>query len=190
MQPTVRAGLLVESTADEVVVVDEQTNEVFSLDRVAACVFTHADGSRSVTDLVAELRVSVDPDATSELVWSTLDRLADAGLLVERVTPPGGISQLNRRSLLVKGAAGTAAVGAGVIFTSLIPDAAAAVSGPQSEQQDKELGDKAGEQGAKEGTAKGEQQGKETGQKLGEQAGKEGAVKGEVQSKEQLAKNP
>ena len=176
MNATVRSGLLTEDTGDELVVVDEATNEVVALDPVAACVFRHADGSRDVGQLLAEVQASVDPAADAERVWSTLDRLADAGLLVERVTPPAGRSTLDRRRLLRVGAAGTAALGTGVVFTSVIPSAAAAASDPLSSEQITKLqeqGDKQGEQSAKEATAKGELQGKA----IGEEQAKETASK-------------
>jgi hypothetical protein len=188
MNPIVRSGLLVESTGDEVVAVDESTNEVFALDPAAACVFTHADGTRDVAELVTVLRASVDPSAEAEAVWSILDRLADAGLIETRVAPPAGSSRLNRRSLLRKGAVGSAAFGAGVVVTALIPTAAAAASVPDNQEQIEKQGEQdskiAVEQGTKEGQAKGEQQGKIA----GEQASKEGADKGEQLTKEQLAK--
>jgi hypothetical protein len=194
MHPNVRSGLLVESTDDEVVVVDEQNHEVCALDPTAACVFIHADGTRDVAALLAVLQDSVDPSATAEWVWTTLDRLADAGLLEARVTPPAGSSRLDRRSLLRKGAVGSAAFGAGVVVTALIPTAAAASSVPDNQEQLDKQGEQQGkidgEQAAKEGSDKGEQQGKETGDKLGEQASKEGADKGEQLTKEMLSKNP
>lgn len=195
MQPTVRAGLLVEATADEVVVVDEETNEVFSLDPVAASVFTHADGSRDVTELVAVLRASVEPAASAELVWSTLDHLGDAGLLVGRVTPPGGASQVDRRSVLRKGAAGTAAIGAGVVFTALIPSAAAAASDPQSQEEQAKISEEetgkasaeqeaktVGEQAAKEQTDKAQEQGQKIGQELSDKAAEQGSKNAQEQT--------
>lgn len=188
MNPIVRSGLLVESTGDEVVAVDEETHEVFALDPTAACVFTHADGTRDVAALVALLQDSVDPTADAEGVWTTLDRLADAGLLEARVTPPTGSSHLDRRSLLRKGAVGSAAFGAGLVVTALVPTAAAASSVPDNQEQLEKQGEQEGktgeEQGTKEGQAKGEQIGKTT----GEQAGKEGADKGEQYGKEMLSK--
>jgi hypothetical protein len=204
MKPTVRAGLLVEATADEIVVVDEETNEVFSLDPVAASVFTHADGTRDVAALVGELRTSIDPTATAELVWTTLDRLADAGLLVERVTPPGGASALGRRTILHKGAVGTAAaVGAGMVFTSFIPAAASVVSGPASQEVQQKVAQEeagkaaaeveqktTGELAAKEGTEKGQEQGQKIGQELSDKAAEQGSKQAEVQTKEQLSKLP
>ena len=133
--------------------------------------------------------VVLTADDTEVVVVPELGMLVAAFVVIEtRVAPPAGSSRLDRRSLLRKGAVGSAAFGAGVVVTALIPTAAAAASVPDNQEQIEKQSEQdskiAVEQGTKEGQAKGEQQGKIA----GEQASKEGADKGEQLTKEQLAK--
>jgi hypothetical protein len=72
-----RRGLLVRDLPDEVLVYDQQAHRAHCLNRTAALVFLHADGSRSVDEL-ARL---VGDGARRELVGQTLAQLDEAGLL-------------------------------------------------------------------------------------------------------------
>ncbi len=66
---------------------------VHRLDAVAAWIWQHADGERSVDALLMGLRAEVDANADRELVFEALDRLADAALLQARIAPPSGVSR-------------------------------------------------------------------------------------------------
>ncbi|MBS1848989.1 MAG: PqqD family protein, partial [Actinobacteria bacterium] len=111
MNATTRAGLHVAITDDGAVVVDGDQNTVTALGPIAAAVFQLADGTRDQAELLRAVGAQTGEQVEVEVIWSTLDRLADAGLLVERVTPPAGAAFIDRRSALRKAAAGTAAVG-------------------------------------------------------------------------------
>jgi len=89
---------------------EPQSGRVLDLEPVAAVVFRHADGSRTVSEITALLRAGPDVHATEQGVWEILDVLTDAGLLVERAAPPSG-ETLSRRSLFrYVAAAGAAAM--------------------------------------------------------------------------------
>ena len=75
------------------------------LDAVAAHVYVHADGTRDVPALAQSLVASGFVAADTNLVHEALDRLADFGLLEQRVAPPAGVS---RRVLLQRLVGGTA----------------------------------------------------------------------------------
>lgn len=77
----------------------------FKLDAVAGWVYTHADGSRDIDQLLAGLQASVDPAADRAMVFEALDRLADAKLLDQRVAPPAGLSRRVVMQRLLGGAA-------------------------------------------------------------------------------------
>ena len=81
---------------------------------VAAAVWAAADGSRTVDELAAVASDRVGCRVDRETVFTALDGLADAGLLVARVAPPAG--ELPRRALLRSAAAGLGAIAAGAAF--------------------------------------------------------------------------
>lgn len=68
------------------------------LDRLAAAVLADADGSTPVTEMALRLGVAADA------VWAALDRLADAGLLEQRLAPPVASAGWVGRRLAVLGA--------------------------------------------------------------------------------------
>ena len=95
-----RAGLLIRKLPGELIVYDRVEHRAHCLNRTAATVFRHADGTRTVADL-ARL---VDPGAgagpvAEEVVTVALTRLAEAGLLESQagaaIPEPG----LTRRDL-------------------------------------------------------------------------------------------
>jgi hypothetical protein len=82
MRPRARTrGLIVRKLGDEVVVYDEERHLAHCLNRTAALVFHHADGSRSLLELAGLLarETSTAPDPGT--VRAALARLAQAGLL-------------------------------------------------------------------------------------------------------------
>jgi len=76
MKPqTRRSGLLIRELPDELLVYDQEQHRAHCLNRTAALVFRHADGTRTAAEL-ARL-----PGADDEVVTLALDQLAGAGLL-------------------------------------------------------------------------------------------------------------
>jgi len=76
MKPqTRRSGLLIRELPNELLVYDREHHRAHCLNRTAALVFRHADGSRSLAELA---RV---PGADAEVVTLALEQLAAAGLL-------------------------------------------------------------------------------------------------------------
>ena len=75
------------------------------VDAVTGYVYAHADGTRTVAELAAGMHAAGVAAADVTLVHEALDRLADAGLLAERVAPPAGVS---RRVLLQRLVGGSA----------------------------------------------------------------------------------
>ena len=68
-------------------------HRVDQLDAVAAWLWTRADGTLDVDQLLHGLRAHVDAEADRAMVFEALDRLADASLLEARVAPPSGHSR-------------------------------------------------------------------------------------------------
>lgn len=85
--------------------------DVHEVPAVTAAVWRAADGRTEAAGLLAAAR-SVDPAADMALVWSALDALGDAGLLVSRAAPPAGA--LDRRAAIR-----TMALAAGAVLAVL-----------------------------------------------------------------------
>lgn len=93
MKPqTRRSGLLIRELPNELLVYDQVQHRAHCLNRTAALVFRHADGTRSAAEL-ARL-----PGADDEVVPLALEQLAAAGLLEAgawdaAAEPPAGMSR-------------------------------------------------------------------------------------------------
>ncbi len=70
-----RSGLLIRELPEELVVYDQEQHRAHCLNRTAALVFRHADGTRTAAEL-AQL-----PGADDQVVRLALEQLAGAGLL-------------------------------------------------------------------------------------------------------------
>ncbi len=84
---------------------------VHEVPAVTAAVWHAADGHTEAAGLLAAAR-AVEPAADMALVWSALDALGDAGLLVSRAAPPAG--GLDRRAAIR-----TMALAAGAVLAVL-----------------------------------------------------------------------
>lgn len=80
-------GLVVQETADEVLVYDLKSNKAHCLNRTAAFVWKSCDGNKSIDEIVrrfeSELGVKVDRD----LVWLAIDQLNGKELLEVKSAP-------------------------------------------------------------------------------------------------------
>ena len=88
--PTARTqGLLLAQEDDVLLLRDEAAGKTYRLHPLAAAVFALSDGKTSPADIAARLPEVSGLDSTEEVVFAALDALADAKLLLARVTPPG-----------------------------------------------------------------------------------------------------
>ncbi|HZU61258.1 MAG TPA: PqqD family protein [Solirubrobacteraceae bacterium] len=123
-------GVFTETLDDELLLYDEERDIACRLNRSAALVWRHADGQRSVPELVQVLRAEIGDVADEDLVLVTLDRLDEEGLLeagYERREP--SLSRLSRRRFIGRvGAVSTAALALPVVQSIVAPTPAAAAS--------------------------------------------------------------
>jgi hypothetical protein len=98
MKPeTRRSGLLIRELPDELLVYDQERHRAHCLNRTAALVFRHADGTRSVADLARAFDPAAGP-AEEEVVKLALAQLAAGGLL-EGESAVEAPARLTRRDL-------------------------------------------------------------------------------------------
>ena len=97
MKPqTRRSGLLIRELPDELLVYDQEQHRAHCLNRTAALVFSHADGTRSAADLARILDPAAGADAVSA-VELALAQLASGGLLEGEPAPAAAVAALTRR---------------------------------------------------------------------------------------------
>jgi hypothetical protein len=98
MKPqTRRSGLLIRELPDELLVYDREQHRAHCLNRTAAFVFRHADGTRT-PDAIVRLLDPAAGDPAAQAVALALEQLAAAGLLeaapqAASETVPEGISR-------------------------------------------------------------------------------------------------
>ncbi len=122
--------LLVQSTGDDLIVFDQHRHLSHALNRTAALVFEHADGSRSVADLVALLQTELNETADEDLVLMTLDKLRRAHLLEEAGARSAEALRTSRRRFVRKiGLVGSLTLLLPSVETIVAPTSAMAQSG-------------------------------------------------------------
>jgi Coenzyme PQQ synthesis protein D (PqqD) len=127
-----RDDLLATRLDDEVVVYDPERKRAHSLNRLAAAVWNHADGTRTIEELQRlashEVGVSIDQAA----VMLAVRKLQRAHLLMENI---GAGKPLTRREMLGRaGRYSTAALVTPLVASSLVPAPVAAASACGADQ--------------------------------------------------------
>ena len=119
--------LLIEQLEGELLVYDLAADRAHRLNETAAAIFRHADGSRSVEDLVEVLSGQVGVLADEDLVLITLDGLAAASLVEDYEPRATKDARLSRRRFIARaGAVGAAATVLPVVHSIIAPTAAQA----------------------------------------------------------------
>jgi hypothetical protein len=127
LKPRARTeGVIVRRIGDEVVVYDRERHLAHCLNRTAAVVFQSADGRRTVTELQALLGAESGCDVHEDVVWTSLDRLAEAHLLEGDATP-SRLGDHSRREALRQVGLGMAVL-APVIASLIVPTPAEAAN--------------------------------------------------------------
>jgi hypothetical protein len=118
-----RDGLVIQDLPNEVLVYDTERHTAHCLNRTAAAVWQQCDGRTSVGELTRRLsREGVGPGA-EQAVWTALEQLEQAHLLVERIHAPEPGGRFSRREALRM--LGVAAVTVPLVTTISAPAAAA-----------------------------------------------------------------
>jgi hypothetical protein len=100
MKPVARReGLLIRELPDEVLVYDRKEHRAHCLNRTAATVFRHADGTRTVAELSRLLAPGAAGPVAEDVVTLALARLAEAGLLEGEVAAAAPAAGMTRRDL-------------------------------------------------------------------------------------------
>jgi hypothetical protein len=122
-------GLATHEVGDELVIYDRARDVAHRLSGAAAVVWRCCGGSRSAAEIVTEARHEWGVNLDEGLVRHALDRLVTSHLLEEDPAPIGQRRMLSRRDVLARAAViGTAAVGAPILESILVPPPAAALS--------------------------------------------------------------
>jgi hypothetical protein len=126
LAPKARAdGLVVQELMDEVLVYDLKRHRSHCLNRTAALVWRHCDGSKSVAEMTRHLHRELGTPVEEEAVWLALSRLSRAHLLEGCVRLQAGRDRSSRRALLRRLGAIS---GAALVSSIAVPSAFAAGS--------------------------------------------------------------
>jgi hypothetical protein len=99
MKPeTRRSGLLIRELPDELLVYDQEQHHAHCLNRTAAVVFRHADGTLTVREIARRLDPQGGPEA-EQAVRLALEQLRAAGLLEAALEPALSAQGLSRREV-------------------------------------------------------------------------------------------
>jgi hypothetical protein len=133
-------GVIAENIGNESVVYDTSRKTAHHLNSTLSWIWRRCDGSRTVDDLVSQLREETGIDNPAALVITGLEQLAHADLLVAELDRPQLASTvLSRRAMVA-----SASVVAPLITSMLAPTPAAAKSAPDKpDKNNKGQNDKA-----------------------------------------------
>src|SRR4051812_38780447 len=124
MFPQARTNVVVQEVGDELMVYDLERDEAHCLEPLAARVWRLADGETPVEKLVERLAPeAANPspgEADDAAVWSALEALGDANLLVQPVEPPAEIQVRSRRQVIRRAAAIGGLAAASYAVTSIV----------------------------------------------------------------------
>ncbi len=95
-----RTGVVVEELDREVLVYDLARNAAHCLQGVTALVWRLADGQLPVETIVEQVRQSSTCEITEDVVWSALEHLSDAHLLIEPIAGPSLAFIQTRREMM------------------------------------------------------------------------------------------
>jgi PqqD family protein of HPr-rel-A system len=124
VKPRARGALIARPVGNEVVVYDPETHTAHCLNRTAAVVLRSADGESSVAAITQTLASETGTEPDEDVVWTTLERLAEAKLLQAKASRP--VSASRRRALRHVGLG--AAVLAPIVASLLVPTPAEAAA--------------------------------------------------------------
>lgn len=124
-------NLVVQTMPDETLVYHTANNTAHCLNKTAAAIWKHCDGSLTVTEIADRAARDLNASVSNDMVWSAIEQFERDNLLQEKVVRPAGTGGMNRRELMRR--AGLAAVVAIPLVTSIVaPTAAQAGTGPVS----------------------------------------------------------
>jgi len=99
-----QSGLLVRNVGNQVVVYDPKKRRLRVLNQVAATVWRHCDGERTIEDLTQLVSKDLGLPADENIVWIALARLQKADLLETTLEKLESGEGMERRELLLKAA--------------------------------------------------------------------------------------
>jgi len=119
-----REGLVVQETADEVLVYDLSSNKAHCLNQTAAIIWKSCDGVNTISDIGKFLEVESGASINEDLIWLAIDQLNEKNLLEKEIAPK--FAGRSRRDVIKK--IGLATVVALPIIASLTAPTSALAS--------------------------------------------------------------
>jgi len=95
-----KEGLVVQETAQEVLVYDLKTNKAHCLNQTAALVWKSCDGSNSIPEITRLFEKETGTAVNEDLIWLAIDQLHEKELL--ETAPSLNLAGRSRREVLKK----------------------------------------------------------------------------------------
>lgn len=104
---TVSQGLSIQQVGEETLVYDERRHLAFCLNRISSAVWKRCDGSQSVAQIAAALKIGLALPESEEIVVLALAQFEKDGLLEPGVDLPAEgnsavFDEISRRNLMMK----------------------------------------------------------------------------------------
>jgi len=126
----VTQDIAIQQVGDETLLYDERRHMAFCLNRIAAAVWNHCDGSHDPAQIANKLTLLLTHPVSTEIVEFALAQLRKDGLLQETIAAlhPAEFAGISRRSLMARAGAGAIML-LPVVAAVMAPRAAQAYNG-------------------------------------------------------------
>lgn len=119
--------IVIQELPDETLIYDLKSHKAHCLNQTSALIWKYCDGQTTAAEMAKLLERDLRTPINQDLVWFTLERLAKARLLKERIVWPHETARLSRREVMRKLGLG-AAIAAPLIMTVAAPQSVHAAS--------------------------------------------------------------
>lgn len=99
--------LVITELEGETIIYDTIANSLHSLNNTAAYIWRQCDGQTTVAEIIRRFNQTYPSEHAEDMVWTTLDTLAQQKLLEANLVAPIAVAGLSRRELLQKVAIGS-----------------------------------------------------------------------------------
>jgi hypothetical protein len=124
-----REGLIIRELENEILVYDVGTDQAHCLNQTAGLIWSHCDGTSSVTQVCEVLSQTMQTTIDEKLIWYAVEQFNRDGLLEEKIEPPAAfmIAGMSRRRMVRT--LGLAAMVAIPLVTSIVAPTAVQAGG-------------------------------------------------------------
>lgn len=95
-----QSALVIHELAEDLLVYDQERFKAHCLNRTAALVWKHCDGTKTTKEIALELEKENGSPVAEEVVWLALSQLGKSRLLADHLMLPEGQAGISRREVI------------------------------------------------------------------------------------------